>query len=426
MSPPIADRITRRPLAEFIRHESVGGLALVLATLAALVWVNVASGSYDSFWTSTVGTDRWFDLHLDLSLHAWVNDALMTVFFFVVGLEIKRELVVGELANPRVAIMPAIAALGGMVVPALIYLALNGGGSGHDGWGIPIATDIAFVLGALSLLGSRAPAGLRVFLLALAIIDDIGAIVVIALFYADQIEGGALVAAAGTIAVIVALRISGVSRPAAYVVPAIALWLLVHESGVHATIAGVVLGMLTPARPVQGRPVLDRLQHRLHPLSALVIVPLFALANAGVVLRADSLRDAAGSPITWGVVLGLVVGKTAGITGASLVARRLGVGALPPDVGTRQLIGGAALAGIGFTVSLFVAELTFRGSDRLTEAKIGIVSASLLAGAIGALVLRGRRGGRNSANGPFRARPPAPMTAPGEPGSSEPIRCRLD
>ena len=167
-----SNAVRRRALAEFVRNESVGGLALVLATIAALIWVNAASGSYDSFWASTIGTDRWFDLHLDLSLHAWVNDGLMTVFFFVVGLEIKRELVVGELANPRAAVMPAIAALGGMVVPALIYLVVNGGGAGRDGWGIPLATDIAFVLGLLSLLGSRAPSGLRLFLLALAIIDD--------------------------------------------------------------------------------------------------------------------------------------------------------------------------------------------------------------------------------------------------------------
>ena len=385
-----SERVTRRPFAEFVREETVGGLALMLATVAALVWVNVAPTSYDAFWASTVGADGWF--HLDLTLHSWVNDALMTLFFFVAGLEIKRELVVGELSNRKAAAMPAFGALGGMVVPALIYIVVNGRGGGSEGWGIPIATDIAFVLGVLSLLGSRAPAGLRLFLLALAIIDDIGAIVVIALFYADGTDGASLAAAAGMIAVVVALRLCRVSRPAAYVVPAVALWLFVHESGVHATIAGVVLGLLTPARQMGGPAVLERLEHRLHPLSALVIVPLFALANAGVLLRADTLRDAAGSAVAWGIVLGLVVGKAVGITGASLLARRLGVGALPSDVGTPQLIGGAALAGIGFTVSLFVAELTFAGTDRLTDAKIGIVSASLVAGAIGVLVLRSRTG----------------------------------
>ena len=391
------DRVPRRPLAEFIRDETTGGIVLAVATVAALVWANAAPGSYDDLWSTTLGPSS--PLHLDLSLHAWVNDALMAVFFFVVGLEIKRELVVGELTSARDAAMPAIAAVGGMAVPALIYLAFNTGGAGREGWGIPIATDIAFVLGALSLLGSRAPSGLRLFLLAVAIIDDIGAIIVIAVFYSDGIDFAALAGGAGIVVVVVAMRRLHIARPIVFVIPAIVLWFLLHESGVHATIAGVALGLLTPARPIGDRQVLDDLEHRLHPISALVIVPLFALANAGVTLSADALRDAAGSTIAWGVVLGLVVGKTAGITGAALLARRLRVGSLPDDVETRHLIGGAALAGIGFTVALFVADLTFGGTESLAVAKIAILVASIVAGTLGAVVLsssgRGEKSGRS-------------------------------
>jgi NhaA family Na+:H+ antiporter len=290
--------------------------------------------------------------------------------------------------------MPAIAALGGMVVPALIFLALNASGSGREGWGIPIATDIAFVLGALSLLGSRAPIGLRLFLLAVAIIDDIGAIIVIAVFYSDGIDFAALAGGVGVVVVVVAMRKLGIVSPIAYVIPALVLWYLMHESGVHATIAGVALGLLTPARPIGDRAVLDDLEHRLHPISALAIVPLFALANAGVTLSSDALRDAATSRIAWGVVLGLVVGKTVGITGAALLARRLRVGSLPSDVETRHLIGGAALAGIGFTVALFVADLTFGGTENLAVTKIAILVASIVAGTLGAVVLSSTRSRR--------------------------------
>ena len=375
----------RRPLAEFIRDETTGGMVLAVATVGALLWANVAPGSYDDFWSIAFGPSSLVHLHLDL--HEWVNEALMAVFFFVVGLEIKRELVVGELASPRDAAMPAIAALGGMAIPALIYLAFNATGDGSDGWGIPIATDIAFVLGVLSLLGSRVPSGLRLFLLAVAIIDDIGAMIVIAVFYSDGIDLGALAGAAAMLVVVVAMRRLSITRPIAYVVPAVALWLLLHESGVHATIAGVALGLLTPARPVVGRAVIDDLQHRLHPISALVVVPLFALANAGVTLRAGTVRDAAGSAVAWGIVFGLVAGKTAGIAGAALLARRLRVGTLPVGVETRHLIGGAALAGIGFTVALFIADVTFAGTNRLAAAKIAILVSAIVAVIVGTIVL---------------------------------------
>jgi NhaA family Na+:H+ antiporter len=290
--------------------------------------------------------------------------------------------------------MPVIGALGGMVVPATIYIALNSHGAERGGWGIPIATDIAFVLGLLSLLGSRVPSGLRLFLLAIAIIDDIGAIVVIAVFYSEGIDFGALAEAGGAVVAVVALRRLHVTRPIVYVVPAIVLWASLHQSGVHATIAGVALGLLTPVRRVGDRCVIDDLQRRFHPLSALVVVPLFALANVGVNVRLETLSHASTSRVAWGVLIGLVAGKAAGIAGATLLARRLGVAALPAGLGTRHVIGGAVLGGIGFTVALLVADLTFAGTDRLADAKLAILGASILAGAIGGIVLTYRRSAR--------------------------------
>jgi NhaA family Na+:H+ antiporter len=315
----------------------------------------------------------------------------MAVFFFVVGLEIKRELVVGELQGFRRAALPAIAALGGMVVPAALYALWNAGTVGGDGWGVPMATDIAFALGVLALLASRVPSSLRLFLLSLAIVDDLGAILVIALFYADAVEGSWLLAALAVVGVIVAMRRAGVSAISAYVAPALALWVCTLQSGVHATIAGVALGLLTPVQPVRGRVVGELLEHRLHPWTSFGVVPLFALANAGVSLDADTLADAAGSRITWGVVTGLVAGKVLGILGAVALGRRLGLGHLGDDVGARHVLGVALVAGIGFTVSLFVADLAFADDALLAEAKLGVLAASLVAGGLGALTLVSRR-----------------------------------
>lgn len=371
----------RPPLADFIHDEMAGGLVLLAATALALGWANGWPGAYESLWA-------WhppFDL-LHLDLHGWINDGLMGLFFFVVGLEIKRELVAGELSSPRDAAMPVIAALGGMALPALLFLLINGGTATARGWGIPMATDIAFVLGALALLGPRAPAGLRLFLLAVAIVDDLGAIAVIAVAYSNGLSPGYLAAAVAVVGLVVLVRLTGAARPIVYVLPAIALWFVVHRSGVHATVAGVVMGLLTPARPVGGRSVIDELQHRLHPFSALIVVPLFALANAGVMIRGDTLGGLAGSRVGWGIGLGLVVGKTLGVAGAALAAQRLGLGRLPADLTPRHVLGGAMLAGIGFTVALFVAELSFTGEIR-AEAKLAILTASLVAACAGSLAL---------------------------------------
>lgn len=386
-APPVARRLVDRifarrpPLVDFIHDELAGGLVLLAATAVALVWANAVPGAYESLWGWHPPLDL---LHLDL--HGWVNDGLMAVFFFVVGLEIKRELVVGELSSPRDAAMPVIAALGGMAVPALLFLVVNGGADTARGWGIPMATDIAFVLGALALLGRRAPAGLRLFLLAVAIVDDLGAIAVIAVAYSAGLSAGYLAAAVAVIGLVVLLRWIGVTRPAAYVAPALVLWFVIHESGVHATVAGVAMGLLTPAQAVGGRSVIDELQHRLHPFSALIVVPLFALANAGVVVRGDTVGDLTGSRVAWGIGLGLVVGKTLGVAGAALAAQRLGLGRLPADLTRHHVIGGAMLAGIGFTVALFIAELSFDG-ETLAEAKLAILVASLVAAVAGCVLL---------------------------------------
>jgi NhaA family Na+:H+ antiporter len=380
------------PLADFLREESAGGVVLLAATLLALIWANSPwqERSTDLWHTTlTVGPGS-YTLHEDLQ--HWVNDGLMAVFFFVVGLEIKRELVVGELRDPRAVAAPAVAALGGMLVPALLFLAVTAGTDASKGWAIPIATDIAFAVGLLTLVGRRAPASLKLFVLTLAIVDDIGAIVVIAWFYSGAIDVAWLAGAAACVAVMLVMRRAGIWSPWAYVLPAVVLWLCVFESGVHATIAGVALGLLTPARSERGTPPVERLEHLFHPVASFVVVPLFALANAGVELSRESLSTAIDSRLTWAIVIGLVVGKTAGITGATLAAARSRIGRLPEGLDGRSVLGAGALGGIGFTVSLFVAGMAFAGSARLDEAKLGILAGSLLSAALGASVLARARG----------------------------------
>jgi Na+:H+ antiporter, NhaA family len=389
---PLAGRFVTPRGDDFASVEALGGIALLLASLAALVWANSPwSDAYSSLWNRelTIGVGRFA---ISEGFRGWVTDGLMAVFFFVVGLEIKRELVEGELKDAQRARLPVLAALGGMVAPALIFLAWNLGGPGDKGWGIPMATDLAFALGVLTLLGPRVPPGLKLFLLTLAIVDDIGAIVVIAFFYSEGIDAVWLGGAAASLAVFFLMRAMGARNPLLYVLPALALWVCTFESGVHATIAGVALGLLTPAGSFRDRRVLEQLERRLHLWTSFLVVPVFALANAGVSVGVDALRDAASSHITWGVVSGLVVGKIVGITAATAIGLRLGLGRLPEGMAFRQVVGIAALAGIGFTVSLFVAELAFNGTS-LEEAKLGILGASLTAGLLGSGVLfrRARR-----------------------------------
>ena len=379
-------RRTRTALAVFLETEASGGIVLLVAALAGLLWANLAPG-YDTFWHTKVSVAG-----VDNDIQHWVNDGLMTVFFLVVGLEIKRELVVGELREVRVAMLPAAAALGGMVVPALVYVAISGGGDAASGWAIPMATDIAFVVGALALLGSRVPSGLKLFLLTLAIVDDIGAIVVIAAVYSRGIDWMWLGLSAVAFAVVAVMRVLRIPFALAYLLPGAVAWAAMLSSGVHPTIAGVALGLLTPALPVRDRTVLEDLEHRLHPLSSYVIVPIFALANTGIILSADSLRASVTSGVFWGIALGLLVGKTAGITGASFLAERLGVGKRPTGVSMRDVTGGATLAGIGFTVSLFIAGLAFESGDLADQARMGILAGSFASAIAGAVALSaGRR-----------------------------------
>jgi NhaA family Na+:H+ antiporter len=383
-------RERRAPLSavsEFLSIETLGGVVLLGATLAALVWANVSFVSYEDFWT------RHFEfgigsLAIDESARHWINDGLMAVFFFVVGLEVKREFVRGELRDPRTASLPIIAAAGGMVVPFLLFTALNYGTAADKGWAIPMTTDIAFAVAVLALLGSRVPSGAKLFLLTLAIADDIGAILVIAVFYSDHVSFAWLAAATTVVVVILAMQRARIGHPLAYVVPALALWVCVIESGVHATIAGVALGLLTPARPFGGKQVIEGLEHRLHPWSSILVVPLFALANAGIPLGVADLERAASSAISWGVILGLVIGKPLGIALATMLALKARAGRLPRGVRTVHVLGVGQLAGIGFTVALFVASLSYAGVP-LTEAKIGILAASALSALLGISIVLG-------------------------------------
>ncbi|WP_436702070.1 Na+/H+ antiporter NhaA [Nocardioides sp. BYT-33-1] len=419
---PLA-RYVARPLREFLHVEAAGSVLLLAATVVALLWVNLPfdgwASAYDHFWHTPIALEVG-DWRIEESLQHWVNDGLMAIFFFVVGLEIKYELVHGDLRDPRTAALPIVAAVGGMLVPALVYAAIVGGGEGSGGWGIPMATDIAFAVGVLGLLGSRIPSAARLFLLTLAIVDDIGAILVIALFYTADLSLGWLALALGLLAAMAALRAARVWSIPVYAVLGVAVWFALLQSGVHATLAGVAIGLLTPAvallRPsvateyaVEGLrdndldaeelhrlrfligesvPVVERLQTRLHPLSAYVVLPVFALANAGVALGDGVLGEALRSPIALGIAAGLVLGKPLGITLACFLAIRLGVGRMPEGTSWPQIVGVGAVAGIGFTVSLFIAGLSFPGSELLTaEAKVGILVASVVAAGVGVLLL---------------------------------------
>ena len=383
---PVAGRYITPLGDEYASIEALGGITLLLAAIVALAWANSPwTGAYSSFWGYDV-TANLGRLSVADDLEHWVNDGLMAVFFFVVGLEVKRELTEGELTDRRAASLPLCAAVGGMVAPALIFFAWNPSGATSRGWGVAMATDTAIALGVLALLGARVPPGLKLFLLTLAVIDDIGAICVIAFFYSSNVELGWLGGAAATIAAIVLMRWLGVRFALAYIAPALVLWLCFFQSGVHATIAGVVLGLLTPVTDRRGRRVIDTLEHRLHPWTSFVVVPVFVLANAGIALGSDALRTAASSSITWGVATGLVAGKTTGVVLASAACVGLGLSRLPDGSSFRQLVGVAMVAGIGFTVSLFIADRSFT-SGALDEAKIGILGGSLVAGMLGGGVL---------------------------------------
>lgn len=388
------DRLRRLPvvgpLAEFLATEMTGALVLLAATALALVWANSpAAPSYQQLWETELALRLGDRTLVALDIRHWVNEGLMALFFFVVGLEIKRELVDGELAGWRRAALPIVAALGGMIVPALLYLALNPEGMGTRGWGIPIATDIAFALGALALFGRGAPVALRVFLLSVAIADDIGSIVVIAIFYAGQVSAVPLAVAAALLAGIVGLwRVQAFWSDPPLAVLMVGTWAATLASGIHPTIAGVAVALLTPAGRVPQPSPAERLGHALHPWTSYVVIPLFALANTGIVIDPAALSGAASSPVTIGIVAGLVGGKLIGVSTGAYIAVRTGLGALPNGVGWGHVVAAAALAGIGYTVSLFIAGLSFTDEALGTQAKIGILVGSLASAALGGSLLR--------------------------------------
>ena len=426
---PLAERLAD-PFRQFVQAKSASGVVLIAVAIAAMAWANLGGDSYERTWNLPVGVQvgEW---SFSMPLRLWINDVLMSVFFLLVGLEIKRELLVGELATWRRAMLPLFAAFGGMVAPALIYLAINTGGPGASGWGVPTATDIAFALGVLALVARRAPSGLTVFLAALAIADDLGAVLLIGLVYGHAPSATSLAWVAAALGALVLANRIGVRRPIWYWMLGALLWVAVHHSGVHATIAGVLLAFCVPARALiapdtfgahaaemleafdrgsgdhhaptmlsnerqlraiesleaaseAALPPLARMLHALHLPVNFVIMPIFALANAGISLAGTGL-DSVG-PIALGVTAGLVLGKPIGILAMSWLAIALGA-RRPAGVTWGQLAGVACVAGIGFTMSLFVASLAFPDPARLAEAKLGITAASIVAGVVGALAV---------------------------------------
>jgi NhaA family Na+:H+ antiporter len=409
------------PLERFLRLEAGSGFLLLAAAAAALVWANISSSGYEDAWATEISLQVG-GLELKEDLRHWINDLLMALFFCLIALEVKREVLFGELSDRRLAVVPVAAALGGMVVPGLIYLAVNAPGGGDlDGWAVPLATDVAFAVAVLAMLGKMTTGPLRALLLTVAIVDDIGTILVIALFYSGGLALAWLGGAVAVVAAILVMQRLSIRYLAPYVVAAGLLWLAVFESGVHATIAGVVIGLLTPTRPfhdpaetgrtlatqigeIAGGPhgaaeetmhqtsrlskeavsPLVRLEEALHPWTAYLVLPLFALANAGVALSLTSIGDTLSEPIGIGIILGLVVGKPLGVLAGSALAVRLGRARLPDGVDWAALGALGALAGIGFTVALFISDLAFEGGDELVQAKTAILVASLLAAAVSA------------------------------------------
>lgn len=449
-------RLVVEPTLRFMQIEAAGGIALVIAALIALIWANIDPGSYYDFWHTPISFDIgiWAFEENGHAVHLVhvVDDVLMVFFFLVVGAEIKREVVHGELRNPRRAALPILAALGGMLIPAGLYALLNIGGPGGPGWGIPVATDIAFALGVLALLGPRIPVQLKVFLLTLAVADDVGGILIIAVFYSEGIRVEWLGGMLGAIAFLLVLRQIGVRHFGAHAIGGVFLWLTLWEAGIHSPLAGVILGLIVPASSLydtagtarrvdyflqrfrhaladedprvaehdsqealrsirhvahEGMSPLERLEEMIAPISAFVVVPIFALANAGIVLSEESIRQAVNSDISsiaFGIFLGLIVGKFVGIVGFSWVAVKFKIALKPPELNWPGIAGAALLAGIGFTVALFIADLSFPidptlAGEELAEAraleevaKMGIFAASIVAAVLGYAVLRFARG----------------------------------
>ena len=421
------------PFEHFLHAQTTTGLILMGTTILALI---IANSPLYEVYKHIIHTTIEFDigsLQIKNSLHHWINDGLMAIFFFMIGLEIKREILIGELSNIKVAILPILSAIGGMIAPALIFMSINSGTVGANGWGIPMATDIAFAISALVLLGNRVSPALVTFLVALAIVDDLGAVLVIALFYTSQIHFDYLLLAAGMFLIMISFNRFGIHAILPYFIIGIFMWFFMLESGIHATIAGVIAAFAIPSKPKippidftqQTKNLLDeydnypvatdhtmheeqkailqnikdridavgspatRLERSLHLPVSLIVIPLFALANAGIHINFANIANIIFEPVSLGIITGLLVGKILGIAGVAFIAIKLGIAKLPQNSSMSQIFGVAALGGIGFTMSIFVADLAFAGNDSLIfQAKIGILTASLLAGALGFIWLR--------------------------------------
>ncbi|MGH1474659.1 Na+/H+ antiporter NhaA [Yersinia proxima] len=377
-------------IRQFLRQEAAGGLILIFAAAVALFMANSPlQGFYQSFLDVPVSV-KIASLDISKPLLLWINDGLMAIFFLVVGLEVKRELMEGSLAGRDKAVFPAIAALGGMLAPALIYLLFNGADEvTRQGWAIPAATDIAFALGVMALLGNRVPTSLKVFLLALAIIDDLGVIIIIALFYTHEVSLQALGIAAAAIALLGYMNWRGVGKTSAYLLVGVVLWVCILKSGVHATLAGVIVGFMIPLHTKDKRSPSESLEHGLHPWVAYLILPLFAFANAGVSLQGVSLSGLT-SLLPLGIASGLFIGKPLGIFTFSWLAVKLGVAKLPDAINFKQIFAVSVLCGIGFTMSIFIASLAFEGADMAltTYSKLGILLGSTTAAIVGYSLLR--------------------------------------
>jgi len=428
--PPISKIIY--PFQSFLRAEASGGILLLICTAAALVWANSPwKEIYFNFWHINISIN-FGGYILSYSIHHWINDGLMVIFFFVVGLEIKRELLVGELSNPKKAALPVAGALGGMLFPAVIYLLFNAGAEGSGGWGIPMATDIAFVIGILALLGSKVPLLIKVFITALAIADDIGAVIIIAIFYTQDISSISLLISFIFIILLAAANVLGIRSLLVYIILGTGLWLAFLKSGVHSTVAGVILAFTIPASTrinssqflLEGRQLLDnfdkageetestltneerliavqsiennckkvmpplqRFEKGLHPWVSFLIMPLFAFANAGVEVSKDIFSSIA-NPISLGIISGLFLGKQIGIFTFSWLAVKFGIASKPEEVGWVKIYSSSILAGVGFTMSLFIANLAFGENELLDISKIGILAGSLISGIIGFAVLK--------------------------------------
>lgn len=422
--------LLQRPFQEFFSKEAVSGILLILSTVVALVWANSAFTTYYTTLWQTVVSVGVGAASISKPLLLWVNDGLMAIFFFVIGLEIKRELLNGELSSRKQAMLPFVAAIGGAIIPALIYVSLNTGSAEIKGWGVPMATDIAFAIGILALIGSRAPLALKIFVTALAIVDDLMAVFVIALFYTAEISLASLGAGLGFFVLALLANRLGINRTAVYVILGIATWIAFLKSGVHATVAGVLFATAIPARTKlstvdflskgedfihavrqqvavksdqrtaihhleetskQAQSPLERMEHALHGWVAFGVMPVFALANAGVMISGDVLSSLLANTVFWGIFLGLLLGKPLGIAGMVWLAVRTKIAELPKGITRRHVIGAGALAGIGFTMALFIANLAFDNAATLEIAKTAILSASFCSGVIGWLLLAGAK-----------------------------------